>query len=487
MSQVQNGLASILQFALQGAPAVETSASDPHSSSSTSSSQIKIRTVQEPPSLTTKARAVPASKVGRVLGFGELAVGLAAGSVSEVFKRGFGGGSSGSVAMSEANAERLASGLCRMRGSALKLGQMLSIQDESLLPPYLSQALERVRQGADIMPEKQLERVLTNELGVDWRDSFEQFSMKPFASASLGQVHFGKVDAVPVAVKVQFPGVADSIDSDFLNLQRLSSVTGIFPKGLFIDRIVEVMKEELREECEYSKEIQHQEKFRRLLADDQDSFFVPKTYPELSTNRVLTSEFATGIPIDKVAALLPQEDLNDIGRKLLKLTLRELFEFRYMQTDPNFSNYLYDLDTRRIVLLDFGATRSYGREFVDDYLELVWASSKGDRSRILEQSIKLGFLTGSESQEMINAHIESGLEVGRPFQRNGDFDFKGSNIAKQMSKHGNTFVNERLVPPPKEVYSLHRKLSGAYMTCIRIGAVFNCRDMLVETYDKYPK
>lgn len=372
-----------------------------------------------------------------------------------------------------------------------KTNQNKTIQDETVLPPVLAAALDRVRQSADIMPATQLQSMMQSELGADWRSKFISFSDQPFASASLGQVHQGSVlldgKTVPVAIKVQFPGVAESIDSDLSNLKRLGSVTGIFPRGLFIDRIVQVMSEELRDECNYEREAEHQRRFRDLLKDDTESFFVPRVIDSCSTRRVLTTQLARGVPIDRVLNSMSQEKRNNIGSKLLRLTLLELFEFRLMQTDPNFSNYLYDDKLDRIVLLDFGATRAYGSEFVDDYLELVWAASNGDRQKIVDYSIKLGFLTGKESVAMTNAHIESGLEVARPFQRNGPFDFRSSLISKQVGKHGDTFMKERLVPPPQEVYSLHRKLSGAYMTCIKIGAIFPCRNMLQEVYERKKK
>mmetsp|Transcript_16121 Transcript_16121/g.26334 ORF Transcript_16121/g.26334 Transcript_16121/m.26334 type:complete len:565 (+) Transcript_16121:155-1849(+) len=443
------------------------------------------------PVLTSREQKVPATRIGRVLGFGQLAAGLAVGSINELVGRQFRGesadDSNNSILLSEANSERIASTLCRMRGAALKLGQMMSIQDDSVLPPQLAVALDRVRQGADRMPKHQLETMMSAELGEDWRGRFETFDDIPFAAASLGQVHRAVVKDTGerVAVKVQFPGVAESIDSDLANLRRLAAVTGIFPKGLFIDRIIDVMKQELREECDYVAEAKHQGRFRELLANESDLYFVPKVFTDLSSSRVLTTQFAEGIPIDKAANAMPQSTRNSVGRRLLHLTLRELFEFRYMQTDPNFSNYLYDSQTDRIVLLDFGATRQYGREFVDDYIELVWAASRANRTQVRDLSIQLGFLTGHESLEMINAHIEAGLEVGRPFQRSGEFDFRQSKITQQMGKHGDTFMNDRLTPPPQEVYSLHRKLSGAYMTCVRIGAIFPCRDLLEKSYEQY--
>jgi aarF domain-containing kinase len=136
-------------------------------------------------------------------------------------------------------------------------------------------------------------------------------------------------------------------------------------------------------------------------------------------------------------------------------------------------------------LLDFGATRDFSKDFVDDYFRLVWAAAERDRDTIQEVSIKLGFLTGHESKAMLNAHIESGLVVGEPFASSAPFDFKASGITTRVAQHGATFVDERLTAPPNEVYSLHRKLAGAFLICIRMGAVMPCRDLLEEVRDNY--
>lgn len=116
-----------------------------------------------------EGREVPSSRVGRAFGFASLGLGLALGTAAEAASRLLGAGSSGSIVANDANADRLAITLCRMRGAALKMGQMLSIQDESLLPPALTKALNQVRQGADSMPKRQLEKQLKSQLGHDWR------------------------------------------------------------------------------------------------------------------------------------------------------------------------------------------------------------------------------------------------------------------------------------------------------------------------------
>jgi aarF domain-containing kinase len=286
--------------------------------------------------------AVPASPLSRVWGFGSLAASMVAGAIGEATSRavftgpagGGGGGVLASGGMSEAQAERLAEGLCRLRGAALKLGQMLSLSDEALVPPAVLKALERVRAQADVMPKRQLEAQMVAELGPDWRARLggDAFQDAPVAAASIGQVHRSVLpDGRAVAIKVQYPGVAESIDSDLNNLRRLLSVANFLPKGLYLDPMIDVAREELKAECDYLREAEAQKRYRALVADDPD-FEVPAVVPELSTRRVLVTTWLPGVPIDAVAENgTPPEERNRIARKLLKLTLKELFEWRFMQ------------------------------------------------------------------------------------------------------------------------------------------------------------
>ena len=396
-------------------------------------------------------------------------------------------------------------GLCRMRGAALKIGQMLSLSDEALIPPQIAKVLERVRTQADVMPRRQLERQMVGELGAGWRELLGGaggFEDAPVAAASIGQVHRATVlraDAglaeggsggggggdgrVPVAVKVQYPGVAESITSDLNNLRALLTVANFLPPGLYLDSLIAVARDELASECDYVREAAAQERFRALVGDDP-AFEVARVVPRASTARVLTTTWVAGVPIDQVSAL-PQRVRDSIARRLLKLTLRELFEWRFMQTDPNWGNFLYDARRDVVGLLDFGASRDFAKPFVDDYLRLVWAAANDDRAAIRDVSVRLGFLTGLESRAMLAAHVESGLVVGEPFRSRAPFDFAGSGITQRVGAHGEVFARERLAPPPPEVYSLHRKLAGAFLICIRMGARIECRDMLESVYENY--
>ncbi|XP_011622244.1 protein ABC transporter 1, mitochondrial isoform X2 [Amborella trichopoda] len=420
-----------------------------------------------------RERRVPSTAFSRALGFAGLGAGLAWGTIQESAKRlVFGtsnsqGQSPPSPLLSEQNAERLALALCRMRGAALKLGQMLSIQDETLVPAPILAALDIVRQGADVMPRSQLDQVLASELGPDWSSKLKSFDYEPMAAASIGQVHRAVTENnMEVAMKIQYPGVADSIESDIENVRRLLDYTNLIPRGLFLDRAMKVAKEELSRECNYELEAANQKHFRELLSDTE-GFYVPMVIEDISSKRVLTTELVPGVAIDKVSGL-NQEIRNYVGKKLLELTLNELFVFRFMQTDPNWSNFLYDESTKMINLIDFGATREYPRRFVDDYLRM-----------------RLGFLTGQESEIMLDAHVQAAFIVGLPFSKPGGYDFRSSKITQSMSNLGATMLKHRLTPPPDEAYSLHRKLSGAFLACIKLRAVVPCRELVMEVYENY--
>ncbi|KAI3745678.1 hypothetical protein L6452_08082 [Arctium lappa] len=438
-----------------------------------------------------RERKVPTTSFFRALGFAGLGAGLAWGTLQESARRivygttdSQGKQSALSPYLSEKNAERLALALCRMRGAALKLGQMLSIQDESLVPAPILAALDIVRQGADVMPKSQLNQVLDHELGVNWSSKLKSFDYEPLAAASIGQVHKAVTkDGSQVAMKIQYPGVADSIDSDIDNVKLLLDYTNLIPKNLYLDRAMKVAKEELSRECDYELELSNQKTFRRLLLN-VEGFYVPSVVDELSSKKVLTTELVHGIPIDKVAAL-DQETRSYVGKKLLELTLMELFVFKFMQTDPNWSNFLYDEATRSINLIDFGAARNYPKPFVDNYLRMVVACANCDRDAVIEMSKRLGFLTGEESEVMLEAHVQAAFVVGLPFANPGGYDFRANNITQSLSNIGATMLRHRLTPPPDEAYSLHRKLAGAFLACIKIGAVVPCRDLLLQVYESY--
>lgn len=442
------------------------------------------------PSLNTiaKQRKVPSSRLGRMASFGGLFAGLGIGTINELTKGVLGIGGSKNVSealLSPANAERIVDTLCKVRGAALKIGQILSIQDSNVVSPQLAKAFERVRQAADYMPDWQLDRVLHTQLGTNWRESVETFDSKPFAAASIGQVHIATLkNGMVVAMKVQYPGVAESIESDIDNLVGMLKLWNIFPHGFFIDNVVKVAKRELTWEVDYTREADYTEKFKEMIKP-YNEYYVPSVIKELTTSNILTTEFVPGVPLDKCFEL-SYDHRKHIGESILKLCLRELFELNCMQTDPNWSNFLYDADSRRIMLIDFGSTRFYQKEFIKSYRDVIICAVNNDRNGVLKISREMGFLTGYETKQMEEAHVDAVMILGEIFRHEGEFDFGKQNTTERIAHLVPTMVAHRLCPPPEEIYSIHRKLSGIFLLCARLKIKLKCRpyfeDIVVDKF-----
>ena len=415
---------------------------------------------------------IPTGRLARSGRLGALALGLgarvAAGGAAELARgrRPV----ARDLVLTPANLRRVADELARMRGAAMKLGQLLSLDTGEVLPPELAQIMARLRAEADFMPPKQLKAVLAAEWPGDWLRQFSKFDVRPVAAASIGQVHRAhhKV-AGEVAVKVQYPGVARSIDSDVANVAALVKLSGLLPKGFALEPYVEEARLQLHAETDYEAEAAHLKTFADLLEDD-DRFAVPMPLPDLTTTRILTMTYVEGRPLSFLDPA-PQGARDAVAERLLALLFREMFEFRLIQTDPNPANFGYDPATGRVVLLDFGATRALAAGTVDRYRTLMRAGLAGDGAGLEAAGREIGFLDDTVRPEDA-ARILAMMEMIFAPLREGTYDFGEATLARRLQEEGMALGRSGFVPPPLpiEALFLQRKVAGLFLICARLRA-----------------
>ncbi|MFP4244969.1 MAG: ABC1 kinase family protein, partial [Ectothiorhodospira sp.] len=300
----------------------------------------------------TKRRSnpVPSSRLGRLwhlgMASGTLAAGIGVKGLTELSRRG---PAPGRIPLSGPHARRFTQRLARMRGAVMKMGQLMSMDGSDIFGPEVTEILGALRQSAEPMPLGQLSAVLNREYGRGWEQRFEHMDLTPIAAASIGQVHRARTrDGRDLALKIQFPGVRESIDSDIRNLSFLVKNFRMMPSGVDPAPLFEEARRQLHRETDYAAEADAMETYADRLGEDPD-LIVPRPHRDLCTPRILAMDFLTGEPVDRVVETRQsQADRDRVAGLLARLTFRELFDFGLVQTDPNFSNYLYDGDTRRI-------------------------------------------------------------------------------------------------------------------------------------------
>jgi predicted unusual protein kinase regulating ubiquinone biosynthesis (AarF/ABC1/UbiB family) len=426
--------------------------------------------------------SIPQTRLGRFARIGLAAGELAAGAAAEGLKRFARGepANLGSALFSGPNARRLAARLGRLRGAAMKVGQLVSLQGEDVLPPEFAQALEVLRAQATPMPQQQLRGVLGREYGKGWERLFLTFDYEPIAAASIGQVHRATTpDGRDLALKIQYPGVARSITSDIDNVAALLRLFNLLPLNLDVVGIAAEAKRQLAQEADYVSEAHFLEHYARLVADEP-ALVVPKVHWDLTTTRVMAMDFVEGEPLE-VLDDAPQTRRDAVGSLLERLLFRELFEFRVMQTDPNFANYLYQPASGRVALLDFGATQRYNAAFVAHYGRITRAVIDGDRDVVAREAIRIGYAAANDSPERIQAVVDVIFLVCEPLRHWGRYDFSKSDLPSRVRALGLDLAFRRglLRSPPPETIFLHRKLVGSFLLLARIGARVDARSLVL--------
>lgn len=428
-------------------------------------------------------RAVPFGRVSRFAKFGGMAANIAGSMMFDGAKQLASGKrpNASDLFMTPANAAKVTHQLANMRGAAMKIGQMMSMDTGDFLPREFADILAQLRSDAQHMPRKQLDAMLLAGWGKGWEEKFDDFSYHPIAAASIGQVHRATTkDGHDVAIKVQYPGVKDSINSDIDNVSTLLRLTGILPEKLDIKPILAEAKRQLHEEADYRREGDHMMRFYNALSGDKN-YWVPKLHPNISTDKILAMTYIESVAIDDMMRA-SQNDRNHIAHMLIDLLLRELFEFQLMQTDPNFANYRFDPDSKRLVLLDFGASREVSANVMSSYRNMMKAILSGDSGASFHAAMNMGFIA-EDMPEKYRGTIMDMLEMAmEPLRYEGAYNFGDNKIAQNLRDKGMDMAMDKELwhLPPAETIFIQRKFSGTYMLASRLNAKVDVRALMMK-------
>lgn len=379
-------------------------------------------------------------------------------------------------------AQSIVKTMSELKGASMKLGQLMSMDLGEYLPPEVIKVLETLHQNSTFLPYEKIEAILKEEL----KEKFEHIkdiSTTPIAAASIGQVHSATLDGKSVVIKIQYPGVAASIPSDLRLLKLLMKNVSFFQgKETDLDPFFKEVEEVLIRETDYEHECQMLLRNGKLF--ESSSYIVPEVYPAYSTKKMLTMEMIEGKSFNSwiETSLLGQRQ--KLAHELMILYLTEFFQHGLVQTDPNPGNFLITNDNR-MGLLDFGAVKEYGLDFIQGYRNVLIASFELDHEKLMQESIRLGFIDERESDEVKGIYIHMMDTLSAPFRQDTPFDFTDKKFYEDSKNLSWTLTRKcKYSPPPKDLLFLHRKLAGVFILIRKLDVKLVLKDywpMVVKT------
>ncbi len=409
----------------------------------------------------------------------------------------------GDSAFARREARRFVRELGRLKGTYVKIGQMLALFGEQVLPRVLVEALHDLSDQTEPLHWDALESFVRSTLG----ERYGELDIDPeaVAAASLAQVHLAKVRSSGewICLKIQYPGLAQVIDADFDAVVRMLLVARWVRAGRELDDWMESMREHLHNEIDYQREGAMTERMARLSAQVSGPavrYRVPQLHPRYCTDSVLAMEFVEGFSVaDPDIARLSRERRNAIAKAMLELFFYEVYQWGLLQTDPNFGNYLLCLDDRRrksgedeLVLLDFGSVLEPEEAFLLHLRNAIDAGQRQDVPALVKSLIGLGCLPEDATAEAQQTFADFCLHLLEPLRapqnlpaeylnEQGEYCWGRSQLVRRAGKQAALSVASRHFTPPSRDFALiARKLSGLFNFISTLDAQFNAHDLLVE-------
>jgi aarF domain-containing kinase len=380
-------------------------------------------------------------------------------------------------------AKALVNSLGRLKGAAMKIGQLLSMDFSDLFPPEVRHVLEQLQSSSPhFMPEEEVRAILKKELPLEYANITE-LSPTPIAAASIGQVHSAVWKNKKIVLKVQYPHVADSIESDMALLKGIvQSLVTLSRKKMDFEPLFNELIHVFKGETDYKTELENLNLYKEAIKDYPE-YRCPTAYPELSTHCVLGMSHEEGLSLkDWINSQPSHERREALGRKILNLYTLEFFKNSFVQSDPNPANFLVDAQDK-LILLDFGAMKKFTPTFVKEYTVLINLVGKKDLPASIFQSEKMNFIKTEESPEtkelfyeMLRASLCAFDVEAQPF------DFSNKKYFDHTKEASNSFGKvAKYSPPPYEIVFLHRKLVGVFGILRDLHLKIDLRDYWQKT------
>jgi predicted unusual protein kinase regulating ubiquinone biosynthesis (AarF/ABC1/UbiB family) len=391
--------------------------------------------------------------------------------------------------------------LGKLKGSVVKIGQMMALYGELFLPEEITDALHTLEEDTTPVAWTTIHHALITELGTERLLELD-IDPVPLGAASLGQVHRAtrKSDGKQLCLKVQYPGVAEAIDSDLSSVASLLKLTRSIKLGQDFDQWFNEIRFMMHREVDYYEEAYTTKKFGKLLADDP-RYVVPEVVDRYSTGAVLCTSFEEGLNVNSDAVLgLSLERRNHLSKAALDLLFKELFVWQEMQTDPNFGNYRVRLgqngEQDQLVLLDFGAVRTFDDTVMKPVQLMVKGGYLRDKKRVLEGAVAVNFMQEHFPPKVLNAFTEIVYDLVEPFaseqhpppafalNQYGDYCWSLSDLPARVARKATiSAVSKHFNMPPKEFLFLQRKLVGVYTMISVLNAEFNGQEVFEPYFE----
>ena len=376
-----------------------------------------------------------------------------------------------SALVSKKNVTATVNTLKNLRGAAMKFGQLMSMDESIILSPDLAAVFAQLRSSGYSMTPSQLKKILNQNWGDAWLRNFKHFEVRPFAAASIGQVHKATLKSGEiVAIKVQFPGVRQSIDNDLSSLKFIMKTSGMLPAKFPLDYYISQCGNLLKRETDYELEAINITRFAEFLKSN-DKLNVPKVYHQLSTQETLTMSFFEGRELSSKMAY-DQSSINEISLSLLELLLNEIFTFKLVQTDPNLANFLLSKGDNSLCILDFGACCQVSEATHELYKDLLNVALTLDANKIksfLEDKSFIPKNASSEGAKFFDRIISIAINE---ISQNEIFDFQQSKVFEIISEEDLNLYFE-LIPSSlfgSDFIFIQRKIFGLILFFRAIGA-----------------